>query len=117
MRVTQLERLHALLSVEWDAACDRAAPDHYKAIDRTLKILDDITKLFGLDQLGPLVEQRDGDDIRPREMVIGLTEEEYWDALKRVRDKQRALHRVQPAAGEVLSDDEIENAEIVDGTE
>ena len=103
--------------MEWDAACDRSGPDHYKAMDRTLKIVDGISSLFGLDQLGPPVEPTGDDEIRPREMVIGLTELEYWDALKRVRDKQRALDCVRLPAGndEVpIEDDDIEEAVVVD---
>jgi hypothetical protein len=89
LRVAQLDRLQTLLDVEWDAAMDREAKDHYKAYDRTLKVLGQISDLFGLDALGYDHEQ--GEEGWPNNtIVIGLTKDEYWAALRESHAKRRA---------------------------
>jgi hypothetical protein len=121
LRLTQLDRLHALLSTEWDTAINRDAPDHYKAVDRTLKVLGQITDLFGLDALG--YEEDQANEGWPNNtVVIGLTREEYFDALGKAHAKRRAeddarlaLQSTQPLLVDMFDDDEeaVDISEVV----
>ena len=83
MRVAQHARLLTLLGAVWEKATDPDHPQQLKAVDSVRAIVRDISDLFRLGDIPVEVE--------PTVVIpIGLTEDEYYDALRRVRDQRNA---------------------------
>ncbi|MFM7270828.1 MAG: hypothetical protein ACKO2C_04250 [Actinomycetes bacterium] len=88
MQLVQHERLLALLASVWDKATDPNHPEHLKALDRALDVIDAITKLWRCDRLeGPEAIQVSHSEIR-----IGAGHEGFSQRL-------RELSEARPAEG------------------
>lgn len=86
MQLVQHERLLALLASVWDKATDPNHPEHLKALDRALDVIDSITKLWRCDR----IEGPEAIEVSHSEIRIGAGHEGLSDRLRELAEARQA---------------------------